>query len=126
MLEQVKINPCATMFSEIIFRNSDAVAMVSGSFEKPKSNSPGASCASTVKAIITAVTMSAALTKVSRTREPLPAPKFCPEIGPAARGGGTARHLDQAEPARPDAESCLRRRSEIAQHVIDRAHEDED
>ena len=68
MLEQVKINPCATMFSEIIFRNSNATLIVSGSFEKPASNNPGLTCTRIVSAIITTVAISAALTKVSRTR----------------------------------------------------------
>ena len=84
MLEQVKINPCATMFSEIICKNSKATAIVSGSFENPASNSSGLQLHQDREPIITTVAISAALTKVSRTRGQLPAPKFWPAIGPAA------------------------------------------
>ena len=84
MLEQVKISPCATRFSETSLQEQRRDRHRLGVAEKPPSNSPGCHCASIVKTIITAVTISAALTKVSRTRAPLPAPKFCPAIGPAA------------------------------------------
>ena len=61
-----------------------ATATVSRSLAKPPSSRPGQHCANIVKTIITTVAIIAALAKVSFTRAPLPAPKFCPAIGPAA------------------------------------------